>query len=144
MRIYRRISAVLFVGYAAIWTALLVVPDVSRILFIPSTLPGEIAQSQLPADKLVHAFGYFLFTALANAAFGGVNGLIGLPWLAFGVMLHGAATEVAQRFIPNRAGDISDWLADAAGVAAAILLIFAFRRSLISAPRLAEREPLHR
>ena len=111
---WRRIAVVLFLGYAAIWTALLLVPDVTRIFFIPSDLPQEIT-SGLPMDKIVHASGYFVLTVLANAAFGQRPRGMHPIWLAGGVILHGTATEIAQYFIPLRSADILDWCWDVAG-----------------------------
>src|SRR5262245_50664605 len=96
----RRILVVMFIGYAAIWTALLLVPDVSRIVFIPGDLPEELSQSDLPVDKFVHATGYFLLTGMAALAFAGGSTMSRFWWLAAGAALHGALTEIAQLFIP--------------------------------------------
>src|SRR5262245_3568425 len=106
---WRRILILLFLGYAAIWTALLLVPDVSQIMFIPSDLPEEIAQSSVWADKIVHATGYFFLTVSAIAAFGWRPRAVPLIWLAGGAALHGMAIEIAQHFIPPRSGEVMDW-----------------------------------
>jgi VanZ family protein len=125
---WRRIALVLFLGYAAIWTALLLVPDVTQIMFIPSDLPEEIAQSSLPADKIVHVTGYFFLTLSAIAAFGRRPPAVPLIWLAAGAALHGIAIEIAQHFIPPRSADILDWYADVAGVTAASVMVVGYRR----------------
>lgn len=133
---WRRTLVVLFLGYAAIWTTLLVVPDISRILFIPSDLPKEIAKSGWPVDKVVHASGYSLLTALAIAAIGRGPQAVPLIWLGAGGALHGVATEMVQFFIPERSADILDWCADTLGVTAAILITLAFRRLKLREPKL--------
>jgi VanZ family protein len=124
----RRILIVLFLGYTAIWTALLLVPDVTSVLFIPSALPEELAQSELPVDKIVHVIGYFMLTALAIAAFGRLPRGVSLGWLCGGAALHGAATEIAQLLIPPRSSELMDWFADLTGVTVALLCVVAFRR----------------
>lgn len=69
-------------------------------------------------DKVEHAL---LFCALA------VSGLA--AWrsrpaaIVVGLMLYGAAMEVAQSFTAFRVGDPWDWLADAIGVLAALPLL---------------------
>jgi VanZ family protein len=124
----RRIWIFVFWGFACIWTALLLVPDVASILFMPPEIPEGIAQSELPVDKIVHASGYFLLTALAIAAFGARDRGISLGWFFAGAALHGVATEVIQTFVPPREGDVLDWFADLTGTALAIATTLVLRR----------------
>jgi VanZ family protein len=121
----RRLS--LFLGYAAIWSTLLLVPDISRILFIPSNLPEEISRSAIPVDKIVHACGYFLLTTLAAGAFSRQLELSSIGWLSVASILHGLVIEVAQSFVPERAADAMDFLADTVGVILALVAIIAYR-----------------
>jgi VanZ family protein len=125
---WRRILIVLFLGYATIWTALLLVPDVSQIWFIPSDLPNQMAESSLPMDKIVHASGYLMLTALAIAAFGRRPPAVPLRYLAVAAALHGMATEIAQHFIPMRSADVLDWCADVVGVTVATVIAVGYRR----------------
>lgn len=136
----RRILIVTFIGYAAIWTALLLVPNVSSIIFIPSDLPEELSQSDLPVDKFVHATGYFLLTVMAALAFAAGYTMSRFWWLAAGAALHGALTEVAQLYIPNRSGDILDWAADVTGVCVAAVCWQLLRR--LNAPRVGPTREL--
>jgi VanZ family protein len=119
---------VMFLGYTAIWTALLLVPDVSSIPFIPTDLGEDLAYSEWPVDKIVHGGGYFVLTLL------GAMSLIGQPMRAplvsvfAGAALHGAVTEIAQFFIPQRSANLFDWFADLAGATVAVASVMLVRR----------------
>ena len=98
---------------AALWAA---------TIFALSSIPGR-ALPELPvwnADKLVHAAVYGVLGALcwrgARASFASGTA----PWrvVLIAVLLtslYGIADEIHQMFIPNRAPDPNDVLADAAG-----------------------------
>ncbi|MCK2127557.1 VanZ family protein [Thauera aromatica] len=92
---------------AVFWLALLPAPEVPRLVAWQ--------------DKIEHAV---LFAALALLA------LAAWPRqalrIACGLLLYGAAMEVAQALTAHRIGDAFDWLADAAGLL--VLLPFARRR----------------
>ena len=100
-----------FAALLALWTWKLV---------SPSPVPDEVrvrladAGLALAAAKTLHLGGYAVLAVLA--------GTLPVPryWRAFLVgllVLHGAATEVAQTFVPNRTGKASDVLIDWVGVA---------------------------
>ncbi len=89
-------------------------------LLEPSPVPVEISEGlarfglQFAAAKSLHLFVYAILTILA----------ITLPvprrWRYFLVGLlvwHGVATEIGQRFVPNRTGSIRDVLIDWCGIA---------------------------
>ncbi|HRQ57852.1 MAG TPA: VanZ family protein [Azoarcus taiwanensis] len=84
------------------------------LALLPSPdLPAEVEH----ADKIAHFIAYFGLAAL---------GLFVWPRHAFRVcvllLAHGALVELAQSLTDYRQGDIWDWLADAAGVAAALVV----------------------
>ena len=92
---------------AVFWLALLPAPDVVKLVSWQ--------------DKIEHAV---LFAGLALLA------LAAWPQqplaIALGLLVYGAAMEVAQSFTTHRFGDPWDWLADAVGLL--VLLPFALRR----------------
>jgi VanZ family protein len=70
-----------------------------------------------------HAFEFGLFVALL-ARWGPpwTGGRWGLVWAACVALAFGLAVELIQLPIPYRSFDLRDWAADAAGIAAALLL----------------------
>ncbi|MEX2535457.1 MAG: VanZ family protein [Trueperaceae bacterium] len=79
----------------------------------PFDLPGW-----LPADKLAHAGLFGVLSALLYMA--GLR-----PTLAVAVAaLYGVVDEVHQMFVPGRNPDILDWLADIAGAAVGVWLVY--------------------
>lgn len=92
-----------------------------------SLLPGD----RLPAvfawwDKAQHALGFALLTGLGLAAYAHTR------WrLPVGLLLLGAAIEIAQGASGWRTGDWQDLLADAIGILGAWLLwrMFSMRRT---------------
>jgi len=97
---------------AGLWLSLQPAPDA------PSWLDGQ--------DKLEH-FAFFVLLALL--------GMAGWPArmaaLASGLLGYGLVMELAQSFTAYRRGDPWDWVADACGVAAGLLLARALRRRRI-------------
>ena len=85
---------------------------------VPEAFHGVMSE-----DKLLHAFGFFVMTTL---------GLLGWPRAAVRIVLlmlvYGVAMEIGQSFVPARAGDPADWLADAVGTLLAWALVHAFGR----------------
>lgn len=78
------------------------------------------------SDKSIHALAYFVLTLLAYraAVIAPLRRSIGPRWEAFLVsVLYGAWDEVHQYFVPGRNTELLDWLADAAGALAAVLVI---------------------
>ena len=91
------------------------------VALLPSPgLPGEVDH----ADKIAHFLAYFGLGAL---------GLFAWPRHALAVCLlllaHGALVEIAQSLTDYRQGDIWDWLADAVGVMAALVVHHLFSGS---------------
>lgn len=108
----------LFLG---LWTWKLVEPNP-----VPEELSRRLSgDEKFAAAKALHAGGYAFLTFLA----------VTLPvpnrwrWFLVGLLaLHGAATEIAQTFVPNRHGCVRDVLIDWAGVVITVLLWRIFRR----------------
>jgi VanZ family protein len=85
--------------------------------------PAPPPQADLGWDKLNH------LTAFATLAVVAVLGRIGSFWRVGGALLaYGGSIEVLQTFIPNRAGEWADLLADGVGMALGLLLVAALRR----------------
>lgn len=68
-------------------------------------------------DKAQHAAGFAVLALLGRLAYPRV--LIGVM---FGLLIYGAAIELAQSATGWRYGDVQDWLADAIGVVAGVAL----------------------
>jgi VanZ family protein len=103
--------SLLFALLLALWTWKLVSPNPA-----PEVVRAKLAELDLAfaVAKALHLSGYAFLAVLA--------GTLPVPrhWRAFLVgllVLHGAATEVAQTFVPNRTGKASDVLIDWIGVA---------------------------
>lgn len=92
------------------------------VLYAPSTPEGP----GIPGfDKVVHV-GVFLLPALLGA-------LAGIPvgWLGGLLAAHAVVSEIVQdRFLPGRAGDIWDVVADLVGVAIGLAVGAAIRSTL--------------
>ncbi|HYW51960.1 MAG TPA: VanZ family protein [Gemmatimonadaceae bacterium] len=79
------------------------------------------------SDKVVHFTSYALLgAAVAWAA--RVTRWMRAMFLIAAVSLAGAADEWHQQFIPGRATDVRDWLADTAGAVAGLSLVTALTR----------------
>lgn len=100
-------------------------------LLEPYPIPEEISEGlaklglQFAAAKSLHVVGYAFLTILAIT--------VPLPthWRYFLVgllALHGVATEIGQRFVPNRTGSVRDVLFDWCGVALGLLLVRVWNR----------------
>lgn len=88
----------------AFWLALLPVPDMVTLVSWQ--------------DKVEHALMFALLALL------GVAGWPQQPLrVATGLLVYGLAMELAQSATSHREGDLLDWLADAVGVAAALLVV---------------------
>ena len=124
-----RLAVVLFWGYAAIWTTLLLVPDPAAFLWFPVGMPEQLARWPVPVDKVVHASGYFVLMLLAAAAFNSKSAGVGIAWLIAGGAAHGALTELTQLAIPSREGDWGDFVVDVVGLGIGALVWKLVRRS---------------
>ncbi|MBR0564828.1 VanZ family protein [Azoarcus sp. L1K30] len=104
-RLYRGLFALALIG--AFWLALRPAPELIQIVSWQ--------------DKIEHA-----------VLFAGLMVLGSLGWrdrlfrLAIGLLIYGAAMEIAQSFTTYRVGDVWDWLADAIGLLAAGLALRLF------------------
>ena len=90
------------------------------LIFALSSIPGAAfpASKLLSYDKLVHAgvyavLGFLCFLALARASLQKTGVLV----LVAGAIatLYGITDEIHQMFVPGRAADVRDVLADAVG-----------------------------
>lgn len=113
-------------------------PTLFRVAFL-AALIGVFVLALLPApetprivswqDKIEHAVLFFGLMLLGAAAWPGRAVAVAGALLGYGV-----AMEFAQSLTEHRFGDVGDWVADALGVAVA-LLVLAGRRSLKVAGR---------
>lgn len=86
----------------------------------------------LPADKVLHATVFGVLAALLALPVRHKSSVaLGLCWL--GAALWGALDEVHQGYVPGRTQDPWDWLADAVGALAAVLLVAHWRQRQVSA-----------
>lgn len=85
-----------------------------------SLVPGEAIPKPFQFwDKAQHALG---FAGLAVLAAWARVSAQAWRW-GLGLLVLGAAIEVAQSFVPWRFGDVADWLADAVGVGLVVLVL---------------------
>jgi VanZ family protein len=99
---------------------LLLTPDPLALLGFPAK-SGPESVERLVSDKVQHAVSYAILTIALVVAFGRVDrrALAGAACLA---LAHGAATECLQQFVPDRTPDAGDLAANAAGIAAAVIV----------------------
>lgn len=78
-----------------------------------------------PVSLTVHALEYALLAALLWLAARRTPGLAQRAWQAslLIALFYAASDELHQAFVPGRFADVRDWLADAAGAAAAVWLL---------------------
>jgi VanZ family protein len=84
------------------------------------------AGTEFPSDKLLHAVAYAGMALLASRALhGGLDRMAWAPGLgAVGVAVgYGALDEFHQAFVPGRQASVLDWVADAVGAIAAIVIL---------------------
>lgn len=119
-----------FLLFLGLWTWKLLEPHP-----VPEELRDGLERAGLSflAAKTLHAAGYAFLTILAFT--------LPVPrrwnhFLVFLLVLHGAATEIGQTFVPNRTGRVRDVLIDWLGIGLGLLAIYAWRRSAV-----AERTP---
>lgn len=104
-----------------------------RILFIIglisvaalSLLPQETLPDIQIWDKWQHLAAY---AALAFTGCGASANRQGMWWMIAGVIVYGAVLEIAQTFIPGRAGSFADLAANCIGVALGAGSLWFFRR----------------
>lgn len=80
-------------------------------------------------DKVIHGMMYFVLTMLGGRALIGAGRVKGfgtlLTWAGV-CLIYAAMDEWLQQFV-NRTPSVYDWLADAAGIMAATLILSNFR-----------------
>lgn len=110
-------------------------------IFVLTHLPAPVVRRMVPNvwDKLAHFLMYFLLAALLGAAL-----VLTFPrrrsiplWVLLIGFLYGAMDELLQPFV-RRDATLLDWVADALGVWAAVMLLWVLQRFVAPAPR----EPL--
>lgn len=92
----------------------------AALIFALSSRPTIPVDLQLGRDKLAHFAAYTvlgLFLGRARRA----SGLSALAAALLG-LAYAASDEWHQSFVPGRSADVADWLADALGVLAGLLL----------------------
>ena len=99
------------------------------ILFIATSLPVERLPSIGFTDKINHLIAYFILAVLLNLTliYQRKSQLLfeKAPIATIVICLfYGALDEVHQLFVPGRSAEILDWVADALGTTAAVLLIY--------------------
>jgi VanZ family protein len=104
------------------------------IIFIATSIPGSTL-SPVPvfygADKLVHVFMYGVLAVLLCRSANDVSRtpLQTTVRVLVGIAVLAAIDEVHQQWIPERAAEVADWLADVTGaLTGATLWLTALRR----------------
>ncbi len=89
------------------------------VLFYLTLSPSDSLPSVALADKVQHALGFFVLTLVYGLMFPRRRGLV-----TAGVAALGVAVEVLQALMPfGRQAEFADLLADAAGIAAGLILV---------------------
>jgi VanZ family protein len=102
-------------SFGSVWTFLLLMPFPAQAWFAS----GPVAHWRFPLAKTTHVLAYTLWTVLS----GGLRVPPCYRWLVlFLVMAHAPASELAQRWIPNRSGTLEDVVFDHLGVALGLAL----------------------
>jgi VanZ family protein len=73
-------------------------------------------------DKVLHFGAYFVLGALLGVGWLVAGRRPGRGWLLLLALLLGASDEVRQARLDHRSGDVTDWLADAAGATMGLFL----------------------
>jgi VanZ family protein len=112
----RKWAWIVWLSFVVIWTALLCSPIPRSAERVVGDL--DISRREVAA-KVVHVCGYALLALL--------TGWLRVPWrfrvpLMFLVMAHAAATELIQRQVAGRSGQLTDVGLDHVGVLFGLLL----------------------
>jgi VanZ family protein len=105
---------------ALLWAGLL--------LFIGGQSNVPTVETDLPADKAAHFVLYGILGVLATLGWVRAGQKPDLRLVLILAALVGVADELRQRYVPNRESDAKDWVADAAGIAAAATLIVRYKK----------------
>src|SRR5262245_26852942 len=104
----------------AILTLILLIPNPLALIGFTQPESREIVDGFI-SDKVQHALSYALLTAILLGTFSGPRRRVTV-WATSLAIAHGAATELLQRFVPDRTCDWKDLVADAVGAIAAAVL----------------------
>jgi VanZ family protein len=98
----------------------------AALLFFASSRPTVPVPLPGGTDKLAHFAAY----AVLGLALGHARRVTGIPLAAAAALggLYGLLDEVHQSFVPGRATEFGDWVADAAGVLAGLAAFQLWRR----------------
>ena len=94
---------------AALWAAL---------IFALSSRPSVPTPGFPDGDKILHFGAYTILGFLL--AYGARRSALGPTWVVVIGLLYAASDEWHQSFVPGRMPDVTDWIADAFGVAAGV------------------------
>ncbi len=99
---------------------------IAVLIFVASSR-SRVAAPHVTAvdDKIVHFAVYGLLGTLVCRA---GSGWRGAAWSLLAVSTYGASDELHQSFVPGRAAEVMDWVADTAGAAVAIALYVGWAR----------------
>lgn len=95
-------------------------------IFLVSHQSMTVPQPFSLADKLYHLLAYAVYgwsLVLAVRTFPLTRLQQAIITLSLG-FLFAASDEIHQAFIPGRSADVIDWIADAVGIACAVVLTF--------------------
>jgi VanZ family protein len=100
------------------------------IIFAESSMPAEFYPQVdiFNADKILHIciyglLGLLCYISLIHVKSTNTFSENPLTWTLIITSLYGASDELHQWFVPNRSCEFWDWLADAIGAIAAVLII---------------------
>ena len=118
-----------FLKKRKIWLVYIPLAIYWLILFIATSIPVERLPSIGFTDKINHFIAYFILAILVNLTliYQRKSRLLfeRAPIATIVIcLLYGALDEVHQMFVPGRFAETLDWVADAIGAAAAVLLIY--------------------
>lgn len=99
------------------------------VLFVATTLPSERLPSIGFSDKINHFFAYFILAVLVNltliyqrkSRFLFVKAQIATIVIC---LFYGAVDELHQMLVPGRFAETWDWVADALGAYAGVLIVY--------------------
>ena len=111
------------------------------LIFVLSSMSGLPPAPGGIDDSVAHALEYAALAALLLRGFTGARWCgvrVGAVWRAILLAtLYGVTDEVHQRYVHGRMAEVADLIADAAGAAVAVGLIWAWQ-SVVEAPRRTE------
>jgi VanZ family protein len=97
----------------------------AAVVLTATSLPNLSIPGPAGSDKVGHFFMYCMLGFLLQRAAAPVRSARRLAFVAMGVAVFAALDEWHQGFIPGRAADVADFVADVAGAATGCLLAHA-------------------